>query len=109
MAYGSCAKDAQLLLTLTPVEIKALLKVLDVRRIRSICECAYNLLRGNIPVSDKRKLKKLRKYKALLRKLAARGESMIKKRRYLIQKGGGILLPLLLSTVVQAALQAVTN
>jgi len=109
MAYGSCAKDAQLLMTLSPAEIKAILKVLDVRRVRSICECAYNLLRGNLPVRDKCKLNKLRKHKALLRKLAARGESLVKKRRHLTQKGGGILLPLLLSTVVQAALQAATG
>ena len=109
MAYGSCAQDAQLLLTLSRAEIKAILKVLDVRRIRSICECAYNLLRGNLPVRDKSKLKKLRKHKALLRRLAARGESWVKKRRLLVQKGGGILLPILLSTVLQAALHAATS
>lgn len=103
MAFTSCAEDAKLLLTLTPTKIKALLKVLDVRRIRSICECAHNLLRGNIPVRDKCKLKKLHKHKALLRKLAARGESLTKKRRYLVQKGGGIILPLLLNAALQAA------
>src|SRR5215468_4076427 len=109
MAYGSCVQDAKILVTLKPAELKAILKVLDSRRIQSICECALNLLRGNIPVRDKCKLKKLRKHKALLRKLAARGESWVKKRKHLVQKGGGILLPILLSTVLQAALHAATS
>lgn len=104
MAYDACLKDAELLLKLTPKERKAILKVLDPKRVRSICECAYNLLRGNIRPCDKNKLRKLRKHKAALRRLVKRGESLVEKRRYLVQRGGGVLLPLLLSTVLQLAL-----
>lgn len=105
MAYDACVEDAKLLLSLSPKERKSLLKVLDNKKIRSICECAYNLLRGNIPVKDKCKLRKLRKYKTTLRRLAKRGENWAKKRKYLVQKGGGgFILPLLLSTVLQAVL-----
>lgn len=108
MAYSTCVEDAKLLLKLTPAERKAVLKVLDAKRVKSICECAYNLLRGNIrPSPNKSKLNKLRKYKEALRRLAKRGESWVKKRRYLVQKGGaGFLLPLLLSTVLQTVLQS---
>lgn len=100
-------KDAALLRALihaTPKERKALLKVCDSRRIRSVCECAYNVLRGNVPLSNKVK-NRLRKHKNALRRIVKRGESWTKKRHYLVQKGGGFLLPLLLSTVLQTVLQ----
>jgi len=111
MAYGDCVKDANLLLALTPAERRTLLKSLDKKRIKSISECAHNLLRGNIRLghNDRAALKKLRKHRALLRRLAARGESWVKKRRYLVQKGGGFLLPLLLGAVVQTALNLATR
>lgn len=109
MGYSTCVEDAKLLLALSPKERKALLKTLDTRRVRSICECAHNLLQGNICVRDKRKLAKLRKHKLILRRLAKRGESWVKKRRYLVQKGGGFILPLLLSTVLQVALNRMTD
>ena len=109
MGYASCIEDAKLLMSLSPKERKALLKVLDAKRVHSICECAHNLLCGNICPRDKRKLQKLRKHKAALRRLTKRGESWVKKRKYLVQKGGGFFLPLLLSTVLQVALNAATN
>ena len=104
MGYSDCVRDAKLLLSLTPKERKALLKVADKKRIRAVCECAFNLLRGNVRVKDKCKLRKLCKYKTALRRLVKRGESWAKKRKYLVQTGGGFLVPLLLSTVLQAAL-----
>lgn len=103
-------KDATLLTALihaTAKERKALLKACNISRIRSVCECAYNLLRGNIPLSDERK-QQLRKHKQALRRLVKRGESWTKKRRYLVQQGGGFLLPILLSTVLQAVLSKAT-
>lgn len=110
---AECLKreDAALLTALihaTPKERKALLKALHVSRIKSVCECAYNLLRGNISLSDKSKIK-LKKYKSILRRLAKRDETWEKKKRYLVQKGGGVFLPILLSTVLQAILQKVVN
>lgn len=109
MGYGSCVEDAKLLLALSPAERKAVLRVLDVKRVRSICECAYNLLRGNVRPADGRKLAVLRRHKTTLRRLAKRGESLVRKRRYLVQRGGGFLLPLLLGTVLQTAVNAVTG
>lgn len=109
MGYRDCVRDAKLLLLLTPKERKALFKVADTKRIRTVCECAYNLLRGNLRLKDKCKLRKLRKYKSVLRRLAERGKSWGKKRKYLVQTGGGFLIPLLLSTVLQAAIQKVIS
>lgn len=99
-------KDAALLTALihaTPKERKALLKVCGNSRIRTVCECAYNVLRGNVPLAKKSK-GQLSKHKAALRRLVKRGEGWAKKRKYLIQKGGGVIIPLLLSAVLQAAL-----
>lgn len=99
-------KDRALLEALihaTPKERKAFLKVCDVSRIHTICECAYNVLRGNVPLSDKRK-KSLSNHKKFLRKIVKRNEGWAKKRKYLVQHGGGIFIPLLLSTVLQAVL-----
>ena len=104
-------KDAALLRALaqvTPKERKALLKACDISRIRSVCECAYNVLRGNVRLSGEQK-RKLSKHKKDLRRLVKRGESWVKKRRYLIQKGGGFLLPLLLSAVLQTVLSQAIN
>lgn len=101
MAYDACLEDAKLLMKLSPKERKAILKVLVPKQVRSICECAYNLLRGNIRSKDR---SKLRKHKAVLRRLAKRGEYWVTKRKYLVQKGGEVLIPLLLGTVLQVAL-----
>jgi hypothetical protein len=100
-------EDATLLTSLTPKERRALLKACDNGRIRSICECAYNVLRGNVPLTPKTK-RQLRKHKAALRRLVKRGECWTKKRKYLVQRGGGILIPLLLNAVLPAILRAVT-
>lgn len=104
-------KDASLLTALihaTPKERKALLKVCSKSRIHSVCECAYNVLRGNVPLSSKSKAQ-LSKHKAALRRIVKRGECWEKKRKYLVQKGGGVFIPLLLGTVLQAVLNKVTG
>lgn len=88
---------------MSPKHRTAVLKTADKSLILSVCECAYNLLKGNVCVSSNKK-RKLAQYKNLLRKLVKRGESVKTKKKYLIQKGGGVLLPILLSTVLQAIL-----
>ena len=93
----------EVLIHATPRERKALLKVCDTSRIRTLCECAYNVLRGNVPLSNIRN-QQLRKHKATLRKIVKRGERWSTKRKYLVQQGGGFLIPLLLSTVLQAVM-----
>jgi len=87
-----------------PVQRQAVIKVADKDLIHSVCECAYNVLKGNVSICPKRK-KQLSKFKSLLRKLVKKGECLNKKKKYLIQKGGGVLLPILLSAVLQAILR----
>lgn len=65
-----------------------------------IGECAFNLLRGNIPLTSSQKAK-LTRYKQQLRQVANRRVSLQNKNK-IIQKGGFLpaLLAPLLSTVI---------
>lgn len=86
-----------------PKQRKLILKAADKELIQSVCECAHNVLRGNIDI-DTEKKKKLARFKSVLRRLVKSGESFKKKRKYIIQKGSGVVLPLLISAVLQAIL-----
>jgi len=58
--------------------------------IKAVCECALNVLKGNVPIS-KRQKDKLSSYKRTLRRLGDKKVPLFKKRRILIQKGEGFL------------------
>ena len=83
---------------------KAILVHSDSDLICSICECAWNILRGNVSLTPKEK-SKLRKYKKHLRTLASKKVSTVRKRKVLQTGGflsallaplaGSILIPLL--------------
>lgn len=88
---------------MTPRQRKSVLKTADKDLIQSVCECAYNLLQGNVSVTPQVK-RKLSKYKAVLRRLVKKGEKFKSKKRFIIQQGGGFVLPILLSAVLQALL-----
>ena len=65
--------------------------------IACLCECALNILNGNVPLKPYDK-KKLKKYKHHLRALANKSVSVQKKKRALRQKGGflgALLTPIL--------------
>lgn len=76
---------------------KALLKNADKKLVCTICECVYNILKGNIPLEDKQK-KKLSKHKTYLRKVVKQTKSWTGKRK-IIQKGGNFLIPLLVPII----------
>ena len=65
----------------------------------SICECVLNILRGNLKLKPKDKLK-LQKYKSILRKLINIA-TPVKHKKKLIQTGGFIqtLLPIILTAL----------
>lgn len=92
------------LAVMKPKHRKALIKAADKDLILSVCECAYNLLKGNVSVHPQQK-KKLSFFKNILRRLVKKGESFKSKKKYLVQKGGGVFLPILLSAVLQAILK----
>ena len=61
--------------------------------LKSICECALNVLRGNIPLNACSK-RKLRAYKDSIRKIADKSVSLSAKRMFIAQREG-FFLPLL--------------
>lgn len=94
------------LLLLKPKFRKALLIASDDEEINCVCECIYNVLKGNIPVEKKEK-QKLKKFKNILRKLVLKGKNKSRK-RIIIQKGGGFL-PIILGSVLTALIQSFTG
>jgi len=84
---------------------KKVLKLADKEIIRVICECALNILNGNVPL-DPEKKQTLGKFKSVMRKLAQRGENWKRKKRYL-QTGRGLnLIPLLLSPILSGVINS---
>ena len=67
--------------------------------IRTLCECALNVLKGNVPLTAHQKTK-LRKHKKRLRTLVNKKVSL-KKKRSVLQTGGflGVLLKPVLSVL----------
>lgn len=78
--------------------MKAILKTGDARLINTICEIAYNLLRGNVKITAKKRAF-LEKYKRDLRCLSCSKRPVTSKRKLLVQKGSGFL-PVLLGTIL---------
>lgn len=86
---------------------KSMIKNASKEQIKSICEIILNLLSGNIKL-DQEDLSKLYKKRNSLRELIKK--QSIKKKKYLIQKGGFIqfLIPALISglaTVISSVIQ----
>ena len=68
--------------------------------IKTICNAAYNLTSNeSVKLSPKQK-KYFRKYKSPISKLIERGPSIRQKRSVLVQPGGGLFIPALLSAVL---------
>lgn len=91
----------KLLITAKPAIRREILKQADEKLSYAICEICHNFLRGNVPCS-KHKLKKLKKYKNKIRKLATikKHKTLKKYKKLLQQKGTGIFLPLILEPAV---------
>lgn len=79
----------------------AVLRKADSSTIRCICECALNVLRGNVPLKPEQK-KKLQRHARVLRRLAAKKGCWKSKKRYVVQSGG--FLPLLLAPILGTVL-----
>ena len=81
---------------------KAILEHADAELIRALCECAHNILRGNVQMTPREKTR-LRKYQTKLRLIARKNVSVKQKRRHLQQTGGflpALLAPLAASVVI---------
>lgn len=80
-----------------PKQKKTILKVANNGQIKSICEVCLNVLKGNLPVN----IKKLKKYKNIIRKLANKSISYGNKKRMLMNQTGGFL-PLIAPAILSA-------
>lgn len=69
---------------------KALLKVADRTWIEAICECALNLVKGNVALSSTER-KRLSPYKNHLRALSNPNVTLRRKRKLISQQGGNWL------------------
>ena len=81
---------------------KAILEHADSELIRALCECAHNILRGNVKMTPREKTR-LRKYQTKLRLIARKNVSVKQKRRHLQQTGGflpALLAPLAASVII---------
>lgn len=86
------------LIKLAPRKRRALLEKASLQFIKSIVECVENVMSGNIRLQKECK-EKLRKYKAILRKIF-KSEKKLKVQKEIIVQNGGAFLPALLAPVV---------
>lgn len=81
---------------------KTLLEAASSDEIRSIAECALNVLKNRIKLNNQQK-RKLKRHKDVLRYISQRNKNTKKKRRLLQMKGG------FLTTLIPLALSALTS
>lgn len=108
--HPTLIKNSELLRALTKLGIKervALLKIVGDKEIHCLCECIYNTLKGKVPLTQTQK-KGLSRHKVTLRRIVKPKESIHKKRKLLVQKGGS-LLPLILSPIITGLLGKLFN
>jgi hypothetical protein len=86
---------------------KHLLRTASREQIEAICECAYNILRKNVPLSGRQE-GQLRKYRQVVYKLVDKRLPVTKRKKLIVQQTGGFL-PALLAPVIGAILGAVTD
>src|SRR5215510_14799997 len=83
----------ELLKSAKPKLRKAMLLNCGPDLLKSVSECALNVLRGNVKLTSCSR-RKLRKHRSRLRKVADKSVSNARKRKIIVQRGG-FLLPLL--------------
>jgi len=84
------------------------LKHADNSLIIAICECALNILNGNVLLTENQKCY-LARMKKLLRLLAKKTVSLKKKKKHLVQKGRGVLIPLLVNAAISALISQLSS
>lgn len=97
------AKVLQVLSDAKPALRTAILQAADSSLVNSICECCYNVLKGNVPLSTPQKTR-LSRYKKVIRNLSAKGHSTKQKKQILVQHGG--FLPALLAPLIGGVLSS---
>ena len=85
----------------TPSITKATIRAGDKDLINTLCECGYNVLKGNVSLTTSQK-KRLNRHKHTLRTLTKSKGKSLKRKKALLQKGGflGALLAPIIGTVL---------
>lgn len=91
-----------------PKARKVVLRSADRDLVDCLCECALNILNGNVPLTQAQK-RRLSKYKLVLRRMASGKRSSLKAKRRLIQTGGFIagILPVVLKALTPLLLKSI--
>lgn len=79
--------------------VSEILKKADKKLITCLCECALNILRGNVPLSDQQQ-RTLKRYRRTLRTLIDKKVSLGQKKKALNQRGGSTILRSMCRAVV---------
>ena len=92
------ASTLRALRTAKPLQANAIIRHSDYDLIKVLCECAHNVLKGNVPLTPRQKAN-LRRHKNALRLLTNKKDLSLTKKKNLLQKGGflGALLGPVLS------------
>lgn len=89
----------QFLKSASPQQRQILLTLSNHDQFLTICECAANILRKNVSLTNKQ-LQELRKHKTILYKISDPHLSLNVKKKILNQKGGIAFLPALLAPII---------
>jgi hypothetical protein len=85
---------------------KEILRTSSNGQIQCLCECAYNILQGQVPTSPQHK-RELKKYRKLIYTLVDKRVPYTKKKSQLQQSGG--FLPALIAPVVAALVAGIVD
>ncbi len=96
----------QLLAKAKPPLVKTIIRAADKDLVHCLCECALNVIKGNVPLSPAQ-IRKLTPYKTGLREVVKKRVAL-KKKKQVLQRGGflgtllGTLTPLLIEGISTA-------
>lgn len=97
----------ELLVKVNKCSRNKILKNCDFKLVKAIIECVQNTLNGNVLLEDER-IRKLKKYKTVLRKIGDKSENLSKKKKLIVQSGGNFL-PILLTPIVSYFLDSLNE
>lgn len=105
----SCAKKHEdvlkVLAKAKPDLVRSIIKPAKKSLIDFFSECAFNILRGSVPITSVQR-KKLKRYVRGLRKLA-RKKTSVKERKKILQTGG--IVPLILKHILPMVVSPLLN
>lgn len=103
----SCLSLLDRLIKAKPKERKKILEKAKLKLFQSIVECVQNVLAGNVKLKQ-RSVKKLKRYKNILRRIGTTGHKLAQKKKIIIQTGGSFL-PALLSPIIGVLINQLIN